>query len=208
MVPTNIFIASDDVVACDTVGAKILGYDVDEVEHIKLAAEQGLGVGDFKNIEIIGDISLFKERFPFTPCRECPSDVRFIRGKEMSCVEGCYGNTLLALLYLRYDFNGAGNFNIIAGKGVEESELDNLLPSDILIVGPCTIEENLDRVREKYPNRKIYTINECNDIAKITAHVSEMMKIEPLSMVPLGMDTALEILQQAMEHGLDANLPL
>lgn len=208
VVPMNIFIASDDVVACDTVGAKILGYDVDEVEHIKLAAEQGLGIGDLKNIEIIGDISRFKERFPYTPCRECPSDVRFIRGEEMSCVEGCYGNTLLAILYLRYDFSGAGDINIIAGKGVEERELDNLLPGDILIVGPCTIEEVFDRVREKYPDRKIYTINECNDIAKITANLGEMMKVDPLSMVPLDMDKTLEILQKAMEHGLDANLPL
>ncbi len=208
VVPTNIFIGSDDVVACDTVGAKILGYDIDEVEHIKLAAEQGLGVGDLKNIEVIGDISRFKERFPYTPCRECPSDVRFIRGKEMSCVEGCYGNTLLALLYLRYDFSGAGGFNIIAGKGVEENELKDLLPGNILIVGPCTIEENLDRVREKYPDRKIYTINECNDIAKITANLGEMMKIEPLSMVPLDVNKVLEILQQAIQNGLDANLPL
>ncbi|MGQ9721224.1 MAG: DUF362 domain-containing protein [Candidatus Jordarchaeum sp.] len=208
VVPMNIFIASDDLVACDTVGAKILGYDVDEVEHIKLAAEQGLGVGDLKNIEIIGDISRFKERLPFTPCRDCPSDIRFIRGKELSCVEGCYGNTLLALLYLRYDYNGAGGFNIIAGKGVEDIELENLLPGDILIVGPCTIEENLSRVSKKYPNRKIYTINECNDIAKITKYLSVMMKIDPFSIVPLDLNKAIEILQEATQKGLDANLPL
>lgn len=208
VVPLNIFIASNDVVACDTVGAKILGYDVEEVKHIKLAAEQGLGIGDLKDIEIIGDISRFRERFPYTPCRDCPSEVRFIKGRDMACVEGCYGNTLLALLYFWYDFKGEGGFNIIAGKGVSEDELDNLLPGEILIVGPCTIEETLDRIREKYPERKIYTIPECNDIAKITAYLCAMMKIDVLSMIPMDMNKKLEIIQQALQHGLDANLPL
>ncbi len=83
----------------DTVGAKILGYDVEEVKHIKLAAEQGLGIGDFKDIEIIGDISRFRERFPCTPCRDCPSEVRFVKGREMVFMESCYGNMLLAPLY-------------------------------------------------------------------------------------------------------------
>lgn len=207
VVPMNILVASDDVVACDVVGAKILGYDIDEVEHIRLAAEQGLGVGNLKDIEIIGDISRFKERFPITLCRECPSDIRLIKGKEMACVEGCYGNTMLALLYLWYDFDGAGGFNVIVGKGVEENELDDLLPGDILIVGPCTVEENLDRVRKKYPDRKIYTINECNDIAKITTYLGKLMKIKTLKMIPLSPLKALGIVIQAKLHGLDANIP-
>jgi uncharacterized protein (DUF362 family) len=208
LVPMNVFIGSNDVVACDTVGAKILGYDVDEVKHIKLAAEQGLGVGVLEDIEIIGDISRFKEHFPCAPCRGCPSDIRFVTGKEMACVEGCYGNTLLAVLYLWYDFKGAGGFNIIAGKGVSKSDLDKLLPGDILIVGPCTVEENFERVKKMYPDRKIYTISECNDIAKITANLCALMKIDVLSIIPIDMAKALEIIQEAMKNGLDANLPL
>jgi len=96
---------------------------------------------------------------------------------------------------------------VIVGKGVEENELDDLLPGDILIVGPCTVEENIDRVRKKYPDRKIYTINECNDIAKITTYLGKLMKIKALKMIPLSPLKTLGIVIPAKLHGLDANIP-
>lgn len=48
----NSLLASNDLVALDTCGAKIIGYNVDEIPYIKLAEKFGLGSTNFS---IIGD---------------------------------------------------------------------------------------------------------------------------------------------------------
>lgn len=42
-VPMNLLIAGQDMVGVDAVGAMIMGFDTDEVHHIRMATEQGLG---------------------------------------------------------------------------------------------------------------------------------------------------------------------
>lgn len=51
----NIILASADQVAIDAVAAKLMGFDPMEIKYINLAHEQGLGVGDPREIEIVGD---------------------------------------------------------------------------------------------------------------------------------------------------------
>ncbi|MFX1253908.1 MAG: DUF362 domain-containing protein [Promethearchaeota archaeon] len=206
IVPMNVFIGSNDVVACDVVGAKILGYTIDEVKHIALAAEQGLGVGNIADIEIIGDISRFTEKLPFHPPREVAPDITFIVGKEQACVEGCYGNTCLALVYLREDYQGRGGFSALVGRGISEEDLDDL-PGDILLVGSCTIEENLDRIKQRYSDRKIFTVNACNDLAQLTRYLTRLMKVKAIQMVPANPLKSLWIILKARLHGLNANIP-
>lgn len=57
MVPfsANLLLASDDQVAIDAVAAKLMGYDPMKIRFIKLAHDMGLGCGDVKQIDIIGD---------------------------------------------------------------------------------------------------------------------------------------------------------
>jgi uncharacterized protein (DUF362 family) len=51
-------LASDDQVAIDAVAAKMMGFDPLSLEYINVAHEDGLGVGDPRDIEIVGaDIS-------------------------------------------------------------------------------------------------------------------------------------------------------
>ena len=51
----NVILASSDQVAIDAVAAKLMGFDPLEIEYIRLAQEQGLGVGDPRQIELVGD---------------------------------------------------------------------------------------------------------------------------------------------------------
>ncbi|NPV14953.1 DUF362 domain-containing protein [candidate division WOR-3 bacterium] len=51
----NVILASADQVAIDAVAAKMMGFDPMAIKYIRLAHEQGLGVGDVKEIEIVGD---------------------------------------------------------------------------------------------------------------------------------------------------------
>ena len=48
-------LASDDQVAIDAVAAKMMGFDPMSLEYINVAHEDGLGVGDTRDIEIVGD---------------------------------------------------------------------------------------------------------------------------------------------------------
>ena len=51
----NVILASADQVAIDAVAAKLLGFDPLSIDYIRLAHERGLGVGDVREIEIVGD---------------------------------------------------------------------------------------------------------------------------------------------------------
>jgi uncharacterized protein (DUF362 family) len=48
-------LASSDQVAIDAVAAKMMGFDPMSLEYINVAHEDGLGVGDPRDIEIVGD---------------------------------------------------------------------------------------------------------------------------------------------------------
>jgi len=51
----NILLATSDMVAADTVQTRIMGLDQNLVRKLQIANEQGLGVSDPENIEIVGD---------------------------------------------------------------------------------------------------------------------------------------------------------
>jgi len=51
----NIILASADQVAIDAVAAKLMGFDPLSIKYIRLAHEQRLGVGDPRDIQLVGD---------------------------------------------------------------------------------------------------------------------------------------------------------
>jgi len=51
----NLMLASADQVAIDAVAAKLMGFDPLGIEYIRLAHDDRLGVGDPREIEIVGD---------------------------------------------------------------------------------------------------------------------------------------------------------
>lgn len=51
----NIILASEDQVAIDAVSARLMGFDPMSIKYINLAHNQGLGVGDPREIELVGD---------------------------------------------------------------------------------------------------------------------------------------------------------
>jgi uncharacterized protein (DUF362 family) len=68
MVPhvKNVILASADQVAIDAVAAKLMGIDPMSIKFIRLAHELGLGTGDPREIEIVGDTSAAAENWQFT----------------------------------------------------------------------------------------------------------------------------------------------
>jgi len=51
----NIILASADQVAIDAVAAKLMGFEPLQIKYIRLAHEQGLGMGNPQEIEMVGD---------------------------------------------------------------------------------------------------------------------------------------------------------
>lgn len=51
----NVILASSDQVAIDAVAAHLMGFDPMSIKYIRLATERGLGHGEMKDIEIVGE---------------------------------------------------------------------------------------------------------------------------------------------------------
>ena len=54
-VPVDVMLASADQVAVDAVSAKLMGFDPLTIPYIRMAHERGLGCGDVREIELVGD---------------------------------------------------------------------------------------------------------------------------------------------------------
>jgi len=62
----NVVLASADQVAIDAVAAKLMGFDpLQDIKFIRLAHEMGLGCGDVRDIEIVGDVEAMDEKWNF-----------------------------------------------------------------------------------------------------------------------------------------------
>jgi uncharacterized protein (DUF362 family) len=68
MVPhvKNVILASADQVAIDAVAAKLMGFDPLSIKFIRLAHDLGLGCGDTREIEIVGDQETARQSWSFT----------------------------------------------------------------------------------------------------------------------------------------------
>jgi len=62
----NVLLASADQVAIDALAAKLMGFDpLKDIKFIRLAHERGLGCGDVREIEIVGDLDAAEENWHF-----------------------------------------------------------------------------------------------------------------------------------------------
>jgi len=207
LVPMNLLIGGPDTLAVDVVGARVLGYSLEEIEHLRLCAEWGLGEGDLARIDVQGvELGRFTERIPHTLlCRFHP-DVRWVVGRTKACVEGCRGNSEAIHEMLANDYDGKGGWTLVCGSGFEEADLDGL-PGDILIVGPCACEEVGDALAQRYPDRRIYRVEEHNDLMTNTQYQARLMGVTPVMMVPLNPLVSAFTLLQARLRGLTARVP-
>ncbi|MFO0661379.1 MAG: DUF362 domain-containing protein [Polyangiaceae bacterium] len=62
----NVLLASRDQVAIDAVAAKLMGFDpLRDLKYVRLAHDLGLGCGDTRDIEIVGDVDALREPWNF-----------------------------------------------------------------------------------------------------------------------------------------------
>ena len=131
----NCVLAGTDVVAVDAVCATLMGFRLEDVLHVRLAAEAGLGEANLDRIEVCREQIAAIAR-PFQPyavaARERFGDAVII---EKNTCTGCWGEMESAFLYL----NRAGfadrlkELALVMGTPDEVPDLDSVP----VIVGKC-----------------------------------------------------------------------
>ncbi|MFX1567201.1 MAG: DUF362 domain-containing protein [Promethearchaeota archaeon] len=211
VIPFNILIGGTDTLAVDIVGARIFGLSMDEVPHLKIAYEHGLGEGDLKKIQVIGkDLEEYKEKYEWDIVQKFPENVRIVRGKELLCREGCQNNPLIILQILAFDHPDKfkGGWFIVMGKGHDEDLIDQLKAEGYtkgLVAGYCAIEEVGQKLRKEFGRRKIFFSGECNNLADTTTAELKLSGMSAMDLVPkISSEKVIEIIQEAQKHGTKA----
>ncbi|TFG13461.1 DUF362 domain-containing protein [Candidatus Thorarchaeota archaeon] len=201
----GILVAGRDTLATDVVASRILGYDLEEVKHLKLVYEDGLGEGKLDEIEVIGNLERFNKKYPCDILDQMPEDVRIIRGREKLCAEGCDLNVRMLLQLLYYDYDGKGGFSIVMGKGFDKKELESI-DEQVLIAGDCAIKETQQFLENKLGRENVFVSPTCNRLAATTTALCKLMGVSPLDMVP-SKRKALKALLLAKLRGSRALIP-
>ncbi|MBN1818390.1 MAG: DUF362 domain-containing protein [Sedimentisphaerales bacterium] len=74
-VQKDILIASADCVAADAVAARLMGFEPMEHAFIRLSHERRLGVGNLREIEILGNVDITRENWGFCTGNNAASNV-------------------------------------------------------------------------------------------------------------------------------------
>jgi len=83
-VDLRVALASTDFIACDCVGARVMGFDPRRIGYLHYAVENGLGEGDPEKIEILGErIEDCSRRFEPHPLYERQLNWRLPAGAEV-----------------------------------------------------------------------------------------------------------------------------
>jgi uncharacterized protein (DUF362 family) len=205
----DIILGGEDVVAVDAVCASVLGYRPDEVKHVALAAEQGLGVANLNNIAIDGEMPACKKRIPWELAKHFPESVRIVVGKEGSCYEGCLGHAEQILELLVNERSAPEKFNdlpftIVMGKGFESAQFENLT-EPIILLGECACKEALEPLRQRY--LQIDLLNTCGRCDNILTSFAQKLNVDVFELSPL---SRLEVYRQFFTgrmHGLRYQIP-
>jgi uncharacterized protein (DUF362 family) len=209
----NILIGGTDTLSVDVVAARVFGLPLNEVPHLKIAQERGLGEGDLNKIDVIGkELSQYKKKYDWDLLQKFPEDVKIVKGKELLCQEGCKNNPLALLQVLAYDFKDKfeGDFFIIMGKGHDNDIIEKLKSEGFtkgLVAGFCAIDEVGGKLRNKFGKRNVHFSHNCNNLAETATALFRLSGISALDLVPISSIKAAWLLILSKLHGSKALTP-
>ncbi|MFX0135491.1 MAG: DUF362 domain-containing protein [Candidatus Hodarchaeota archaeon] len=207
IVPVGVLVSGTDFVAVDTIGAKLIG--IDNVKHLKMAAEKGFGCNNFNDINVIPSKDLIDRykvlldykisNIPLEP----HDSLTLFQGKEKACITGC------GILE-----PGARGMDkeirvkpcaFVFGKGHDIKKIDEY-PGPFVVNGPCAINElkNYFDDRKKREKIRVYYINEHMNLTQIYTYLMKAMKIKFSDIVehwPYTLPRMLELMKIALANG-------
>ncbi|MHA1762579.1 MAG: DUF362 domain-containing protein [Promethearchaeota archaeon] len=210
----NILIGGRDTVAVDVVGARVFGLTIDEVPHLKIAHERGLGEGDLNKINVIGkSLDEFKEKYEWNLLPEFPDNVKIVKGKELLCIEGCQNNPLATLQGFAYDYpeKFKGGWFIVMGKGHDPDLVEKLKAEGYtkgLVAGYCAIEEVGEKLQKAFGKRKVFFSRDCNNLAETVKAELKLAGMTVFDLVPIPPNELMALVDEAVKNGSTALTPL
>jgi len=214
VIPFKILIGGRDCLSVDVVGARIFGLTLNQVPHLKIAYERGLGEGDLSKIEIIGqDIKDYKKKYEWNLVQEFPDNVKIIKGKELLCLEGCQNNTLTTLQTLAYDYpeKFKGGWFLIMGKGHDKDLVDKLKDEGYtkgLVAGYCAINEVGNELRDTFGKKKVFFSGDCNNLAETVKAELKLAGMTVFDLVPIPAEELMPLIDEAQKNNSTALTPL
>ncbi|MFX1477771.1 MAG: DUF362 domain-containing protein [Promethearchaeota archaeon] len=206
----NILIAGTDTLAVDVVGARIFGLTIEDIPHLKIAYERGLGEGNLKKINVIGkNLEDYTEKYGWDMLQEFPDDIKIIKGKKLVCREGCQNNPLTTLQVFANDHRDKfkGGWFLIIGKGHDDNLIDQLKSDGFtkgLVAGYCAIDEVGKKLRKEFGRMNVFFSGDCNNLAETVTAILKLSGMSALDLVPLSFERLMEIIQEAQKHGTKA----
>ncbi len=155
MVDMGLCVASEDVVACDAVVESLMGFSNLETPLTRIAHNRGLGVGDLRQIEIVGE-SLEDHRASFTPAISDPEG-NIPPGLIVSRGDICKGGCQMPLRFvidamniiIEKDLRDFGNVHILCGLNPPPPPEDKF----VLVFGDCAIFSSWNYSFRKNPKK-------------------------------------------------------
>lgn len=179
----DLLISGRDTLAVDTVGSKVLGYDISEVEHLRLAAEAGLGCGDINKIQIDGELPYGDRKYDFDILMDFPDDLKIVRGAELCCKEGCRKNTETLIQTLYRDYGGRGGFTVYMGKGFDHGAVA-ADTGPVHLAGMCAVAELGGIISERTKCGRVTKSDGCNNLAVSIEALTAQMGVRVYRMTP------------------------
>jgi uncharacterized protein (DUF362 family) len=139
----GLILASSDVVAVDAVTCAVMDIDPDEVETIRLADTQGIGVGRLESVDVAGvPVQEVRSSFsrPDVRISGLYPGITIIKGGP--CVH-CYGRARIFLDTLKETGipDNAGLSTMLVGIKPRNPDLQEIA-GDVVFVGDCAIESS------------------------------------------------------------------
>jgi uncharacterized protein (DUF362 family) len=142
-VELGVMLGGSNGVAVDAIACKLMGFDPQEIRHLRYLAEAGIGPLDPGDIEVVGEkVSERGRDFdkPSTRLQGLCENLRVFEGEEKCCAFGCRGMVRCALdAWLERGSEPLTEMNIIIGKGIADLPRD-LSKRKTLVVGDCAAE--------------------------------------------------------------------
>lgn len=209
----NILIGGRDTLSVDVVGARVFGLTLEDVPHLKIATERGLGVGDLNKIKVVGkSLEEYKEKYPTDLLQEIPDNVKIIKGKELLCREGCQNNPLAFLQVLAFDFKHKfkGGWFLVMGKGFEENLVKQLKAEGFtkgLVAGFCAINEVGENLRNEFGKKNVYFSGACNHLAETATAMFKLSGVSAFDLSPISSLKGAYLLISGLFHRSKAWMP-
>lgn len=158
-IPYNLILASDDLIAGDSVMAQLMEIEPSKIEELKTAAEYKLGTIDIKEMKIHGEMIIEHHKSikkPIKSSQNASEGFEIIEGKPCNGCQICLRYFIDFLLrFVEKDLEEFGGFTCFIGE--LSPKISYSLKSGVILFGDCVISSNLEiKFNSKTQKKKFF----------------------------------------------------